>query len=76
MTDIEKAGALVSDTLEFMKHSYGRVLRAKRLRSGLSQKDLARAARVRPETVSRIEAGKGNPTVDTLTRLMKAAERS
>lgn len=66
----------MSDTLRFMRRSYGRVLRAKRLRSGLSQKSLARAAHVRPETVSRIETGKGNPTLKTLVNLMKAVEHS
>lgn len=45
------------------------------MRSKLSQKELARAARVRPETVSRIEAGKGNPTIKTLVALTKAVEQ-
>lgn len=75
MTDIEKAGKLVSETLDFIKNSFGRVLRAKRERAGLTQEALAKKAKVRPETVSRIEAGRGNPTLSTLRGLMKAVGR-
>jgi transcriptional regulator with XRE-family HTH domain len=57
-----------------MKESFGRVLRAKRIRAGLTQRQLAKASRIRPETISRLEAGRGNPTLDTLVRLMRVVE--
>lgn len=65
---------LTKDTFEFIRKSFGRVFKAKRLRAGLTQGQVAKAARVRVETVSRIESGKGNPTVGTLHRLMKAVD--
>jgi len=73
--DLREASRLLSDTLNFIKESFGRVLRAKRKHAGLTQREVARASKVRAETVSRIESGHGNPTVDTLVRLMKAVER-
>jgi transcriptional regulator with XRE-family HTH domain len=73
--DLQAASDSLSDTLEFIKKSFGRVLRAKRRRAGLTQRDLAKASKIRPETVSRLESGHGNPTLDTLMRLMKVVER-
>ena len=43
------------------------------MRSGLSQRGLARAARVPPSTVSRIEAGDVDPTIRMLERLVAAS---
>lgn len=70
--EIRKSMALTVETFAFLKESFGRIFKAKRLKAGLTQEDVAKASKVRPETVSRIEGGKGNPTVDTLLRLMKA----
>ena len=67
--DPRETTVLLKDTLKFLKESAGRILRAKRTRAGLTQKAVAKAAGVRPETVSRIEAGLGNPTIGTLTAL-------
>ncbi len=64
----------VAETLEFLRASAGRILRARRNRAGLTQRAAARKAGLRPETVSRIEAGKGNPTLKTLLRLFKVVE--
>jgi transcriptional regulator with XRE-family HTH domain len=74
--DLRKRTVLLKDTLKFLKESSGRILRAKRLRAGLTQKQAAKAAGVRPETVSRIEAGRGNPTIGTLLRLTRVVEKS
>lgn len=47
----------------------GRVLRVQRQKSGVSQQELALLSHVDTTTISRIERGVGNPTVDTLARL-------
>jgi transcriptional regulator with XRE-family HTH domain len=49
-----------------------RSLRQARLRSGLSQRDVARRSGVPQPNVSRIEAGAVVPRVDTLDRLLAA----
>jgi len=75
-TESQQASALISDTFTFIRKSFGRVFRVRRKRAGLTQAQVAKAAGVRPETVYRIEAGRDvNPTVKTLERLMRAAER-
>lgn len=73
--DLQEASLLISDTFKFIRESFGRVFRSKRRGAGMTQVQVARAARVRPETVSRLEAGMGNPTIKTLERMMKAVER-
>ncbi len=47
-----------------------------RLAACLTQKKLARLAGVRPETMSRIEAGKHTPTEDTIARIDRALKRA
>lgn len=47
-------------------------LRNARLAEGLSQRELARRARVAQPAVARIEAGRVVPGVDTLERLLRA----
>ena len=54
-----------SDTLDI-----GLRLRAMRARSGLSQRALAKRARVTNSTISLIEAGKMNPSVGALKRIL------
>ncbi len=51
----------------------GSLLRDARLRTGLSQRDLARRARTTQSVIARIEGGTTSPTWDTLTRLIAAA---
>jgi DNA-binding XRE family transcriptional regulator len=52
----------------------GRWVRAKRLSMGLSLPDVAKLAGISKGTLSRIENGKSNITVDTLSRLSKALD--
>jgi ribosome-binding protein aMBF1 (putative translation factor) len=62
---------------EFMRVSIARDIIKERARLGLSQAELARRARVRVETLNRIESGKHTPTVptiDKIDRALKAAE--
>src|SRR5689334_6350658 len=47
----------------FARATLARSLRAERLAAGLTQQELARAAGVRQETISRVESGKHSPTV-------------
>lgn len=70
----DASSTLLVDTLDFIKKSFGRVIRAKRVKAGMSQRDLASRANVRPETVCRIEAGQGNPTVGTLKKIAMVLE--
>lgn len=44
-----------------------------RLRAGMSQVDLARAAKTSQPAISAYESGKRSPSVETLTRLLAAA---
>jgi transcriptional regulator with XRE-family HTH domain len=44
-----------------------------RIRAGMSQVDLARAAKTSQPAVSAYESGKRSPSVETLTRLLAAA---
>jgi predicted transcriptional regulator len=52
----------------------GRQLKAMREAAGLTQAEVAARAGVRPEALSRLEAGNGNPTVSTVERVVKAIE--
>lgn len=49
------------------------LLRTARSRAGLSQRALASAARTSQSAIAAIEAGRKQPTVATLERLMQAA---
>jgi DNA-binding XRE family transcriptional regulator len=48
----------------------GRALRVRRRRAGLTQAALAERAGIRLETLSRIENGRGNPTVGTVKAIL------
>ena len=52
---------------------FGTSVRTARLRAGLTQRQLAERAHTAQPHVARIERGGGNPTVDTLQRLVDAA---
>jgi len=53
--------------------SAGRFVRTARLRSGLTQRQLARKARVPQPMISLIESGKQDPRYRTLARLLRAS---
>lgn len=61
--------------VDYANVSIGRDLRLMRERAGLSQIDVARAAKMQPAMLCRIESGKGNPTIDTVARIARAIER-
>lgn len=50
----------------------GAAVRRERLRAGLSASELARAAGLAKSTLSQLEAGSGNPAIETLWRLADA----
>lgn len=52
----------------------GEQLAANRIAQGLSQTDLAKLAGVPQADVSRIERGKGNPTLTTLAKILGALQ--
>ena len=49
----------------------GRMLRHARRRAGLTQRQLAAKVRIPQETIARIEAGRADPRVGTLDRLLE-----
>lgn len=51
------------------------IIRARR-KLGLSQAELARAARIRPETLNRIENAKNKPNVATIEKIDRALRRA
>lgn len=55
--------------------SIGRDLKRMREEAGFSQVDVAREATIRAPMLCRIEAGQGNPTVGTITKIVKAINR-
>jgi len=50
----------------------GRMVRHARRRAGLTQRQLAAKAGIPQETIARIEAGRSDPRVGTLDRLLEA----
>lgn len=61
-----------TDAIDFARQSIGRDLRRKREKLGQSQAEVAAKSGIRLETLSRLENGHGNPTVDTVRRILKA----
>ena len=55
-----------------METSSGRLLREARTRAGLSQTDLARRAAVPQSVISEYEAGRRQPSLTTLSKLISA----
>lgn len=51
-------------------HELGQLLRERRRHLGISQIDFANLAGVAVHTVSDIESGKGNPTLDVLLKVL------
>jgi len=64
------------DALAYATASIARGLRGLRLRAGLTQAEVARRARIRVETLSRLENGRANPTVGTVRKIVRAIERA
>ncbi|MFC1462791.1 helix-turn-helix domain-containing protein [Verrucomicrobiota bacterium] len=50
----------------------GQLVRERRVLLGIDQRDLSQISGVSIHTISDIEAGKGNPTVATLSRILDA----
>ena len=83
---MEKAGVLPplppsdrngnSDAIEFARVSIARTLITRRIRAGWTQKELAKQAGVRLETISRVEGGKNSPTHETMLRLDAALKKA
>ncbi len=60
----------------YARASLARKIIRRRLAAGLSQADLARRARIRTETLSRIETGKTSPDVSTVEKISRALDRA
>jgi transcriptional regulator with XRE-family HTH domain len=60
------------DTARDLNRRLGRTIRAHRLAQGSSLTELARAAGLSKTIVARIEAGDGNPSIETLWRVSQA----
>jgi predicted transcriptional regulator len=60
----------------FIQASIARTILQRRTALGLSQQQLARLARVRQETICRLESGKHSPTVRTVERIEKALDKA
>ena len=79
---MEKAGVLPAfpaadeqggyPAVETLNISIARSLISRRIRAGLTQKNLAKRGGVRLETVCRVEGGKQKPSRETILRLDKA----
>jgi DNA-binding XRE family transcriptional regulator len=72
----DKRAHHVVDAIEYITWSIGRDLRRDREAAGLTQAEVARRAGIRPETLSRLEGGRGNPTVATVRRIVRALKRA
>ena len=61
--------------LEYARAPIARSIIADRRRLGLTQVELARRARIRPETLNRIEQGMTSPSVKTLEKIERALRK-
>jgi DNA-binding XRE family transcriptional regulator len=61
--------------VEYTRASIARSLLRDRVAAGLSQKELAKRAGIRVETLCRIETGKHTPSVATLQKIDRALQR-
>lgn len=62
--------------LEFARISLARKLIVRRLAAGWTQEQLARKAKVRVETISRLESAKHNPQAATIELIETAFEKA
>lgn len=72
---VRVAGQWYVDAIAYATVSIAKGLRTLRHRAGLTQSEVARRAGIRAETLSRLENGRGNPTVATVRRIVRAIER-
>lgn len=66
------AATIVMDAVTYANVSIGRKLRKRRTEAALTQVEVARKAKIRPEMLCRIESGNGNPTVATVSKIVRA----
>ena len=52
------------------KRKMGEVLKSRRVQLGISQLGLAEMSETNPRTIFQIEKGTGNPSLDTLNRIL------
>ena len=64
------------DAIAYARVSIAKGLRRQRLEVGLTQAEVARRAGIRSETLSRLENGRGNPTVATVRKIVRAIVRA
>src|SRR3954451_1620733 len=65
---------LDADDLPALARRIGRVVRARRAARGISVSELAREAGLSKTILARIEAGAGNPSMETLWRVSQALQ--
>ena len=63
------------EMIEYLAKSLPDEIKARRKAAGLTQEVVAKRAKVRVETISRMESGKANPTLDTILRVFHAVRR-
>jgi transcriptional regulator with XRE-family HTH domain len=63
------------NAVEYSTLSIARKIRAAREAAGLTQAQVSHRAKIRIETLSRIENASGNPTVRTISKIAKAIEQ-
>jgi DNA-binding XRE family transcriptional regulator len=69
---VKEAGGTLVDAVDYARASIGRDLLRRRERAGLTQSEVAAKAGIRPETLSRLENGRANPTFATVRRILTA----
>lgn len=62
------------DAISYANLSVGSDLRKMRQKAGLLQTDVARMAKIAPAMLCRVESGNGNPTIGTITKIVRAIE--
>jgi DNA-binding XRE family transcriptional regulator len=58
--------------IEYGRADIAREVVRRRIAAGMTQQELARRVGVRPETISRLEAGKHLPRIETIERIDRA----
>jgi DNA-binding XRE family transcriptional regulator len=69
---VRLAGEPRLDAVAYARQSIGRDLVRRRRDAGLSQRNVASRAGLRVETLSRLENGRGNPTLKTVQAILRA----
>jgi DNA-binding XRE family transcriptional regulator len=71
---VRDSGRELVDATDYARASIGLDLRRGREKAGLTQAQVAAKSGLRLETISRLENGKGNPTVSTVRRILASFE--